>query len=74
MDEPGGGGPGPDIPSFMARHGLSQAEFGRLFGLTQQAVSAAVRRGRQPRGPTRLLMELADTMPAVMRRLRRRRG
>jgi len=56
----------PDVASIRAHYGLSQSKFAALLGISVRTVQNWEQGRRQPRGPARVLLQVAAEHPDAL--------
>lgn len=56
----------PDVKSIRSKLGISQQEFARMLGISVRTLENWEQKRRVPRGPTRILLKVAETHPEAV--------
>ncbi len=64
----------PDVASIRAHYGLSQAKFAALLGISVRTLQNWEQGRRQPRGPARVLLQVAAEHPDALLKVVKKAG
>jgi putative transcriptional regulator len=56
----------PDVRSIRAKLGISQPEFAMMLGISVRTLENWERKRRAPKGPARVLLQVAEAHPEVV--------
>ncbi len=59
----------PDVKAIRERYGMSQDSFAAMLGISRRTLEGWEQGRRQPTGPARRLLQIADRFPEAMHQL-----